>query len=163
MEIRRIRLSNGLYAIVGVADHARLARHRWFPHQGRHTVYAARNRKTSEGPGNRNILMHREILGAKRGVEVDHADGNGLNNRRRNICIATKSQNRMNMPSKLLARGLRGVSFAKHASAARPWMAKIAIKGRQTYLGYFQTPEKAAAAYDRAAKKLYRHARINGK
>jgi len=94
-------------------------------------------------------------------METDHADGNGLNNRRINIRTVTKSQNRLNMASKLLRNRRRGVSFSKHASPKRPWMAKININGRQTYLGYFSTPEKAAAAYDRAAKKLYSHARTN--
>lgn len=37
----------------------------------------------------------------------------------------------------------------------RNWQAVITIEGAQTYLGVFDTPEEASAAYEEAAKQIY--------
>ncbi len=102
--------------------------------------------------GKRTTLkMHRLIMGHPIG-EVDHRDGDGLNNRRSNLRIATRSQNECNKGvQKNNTSGFRGVSFFKPHGK---WKAQIVLNGKARHLGYFATPEEAHAAYV-AAQPLF--------
>ena len=71
-------------------DYPAVAVHSWREQNG----YAIR-REFRDGK-RQSIRMHREIIGASEGVEVDHRDGNKLDNRRKNLRVATKSQNQAN-------------------------------------------------------------------
>lgn len=148
--MRTIPLSRGYEAIVDDEDYERLSQYRWHAFVrvfgDREYVLARRS------AGNRTPLMHREILNAPDGVEVDHRNGNGLDNRRKNLRLCTRSQNMANTPNK--TRGLyRGVR--KNTNGYR-WTAKIGISGRQIVLGSaFETPELAAAAYNAAALREF--------
>lgn len=97
-------------------------------------------------------LKHREILGlpATKIPLVDHADRNGLNNRRSNLRVATRTQNNANsrLPSHN-SSGLKGVRF--HLGR---FEASISVGNRQKYLGRFKTKHEAAIAYDSAALSL---------
>lgn len=98
--------------------------------------------------------MHRVILGLEKGdkLEGDHKDGNGLNNQRRNLRVATRTENHHNRTKyKTNTSGFKGVS-----AKSNRWMAKINIGGKAKHLGYFDTPELAAAAYAKAAKKHHK-------
>jgi hypothetical protein len=89
-------------------------------------------------------------------VEVDHRDGNGLNNRRRsNLRVCSHSQNGANQKKhKNNTSGFKGVVLYKD-NRSRPWCARIKVEGRHIYLGYFATPDEAAKAYDAAAIRLH--------
>ncbi len=105
--------------------------------------------------------MHRTILGVKKGVEVDHRDGNGLNNQRRNLRRASKSQNQAAYRGacKNKSSRFRGVRWA---SRYNNWTARITVNGREMHLGCFGVEVSAAAAYNRAAKKYFgRFASLN--
>jgi hypothetical protein len=101
------------------------------------------------------VSMHREILGLGPGQpEVDHRNGNGLDNRRGNLRLATVQQNRFNC-TRLKRNGsseYRGVSWNKDA---RKWMAFIQKDRRNKWLGSFLSEVDAALAYDEAAKALF--------
>ena len=99
--------------------------------------------------------MHRVILGRELGrplqkrESVDHIDGDGLNNRRVNLRIASVTQNAQNAKlSKRNKVGLKGVSW--HQSDRRG-QASISVNGRRKFRGYFDTSEEAHAAYCAAA------------
>lgn len=104
------------------------------------------------------IYAHREIMSRMierpliRGEQVDHIDGNGLNNQRDNLRVATKTENMRNSKRrKNNTSGFKGVSKnGKHG-----YMAKIAMGKTQIYLGTFTTPEAASEAYIKAAKRLF--------
>ena len=84
---------------------------------------------------------------------VDHADGDGLNNRWTNLRSATRPENMANSGAfKNSKTGLRGASMHKSSGKYR---ATITIGGKQRFLGYFESAEKAHAAYIAAAKKQY--------
>jgi hypothetical protein len=94
--------------------------------------------------------MHRLIMGP--GPQVDHKDGNGLNNRRSdNLRFATDTQNRANQKvRKDSTTGFKGVRPHRDK-----FQARIRVKGREITLGSFATPEEAALAYNAAAKECF--------
>lgn len=89
--------------------------------------------------------------------QVDHIDGNPLNNTRSNLRIVTNQQNQMARHKAVSKTGYKGV--AKHGNG---WRAQIKFNQKQIRLGTYATPEKAAKAYNQAAIALFgNHAVIN--
>lgn len=93
-----------------------------------------------------------------KGLEVDHKNGNRLDNRLWNLRVATTAQNRFNRSrSKNNSSGFNGVCFHKGQNR---WLARI---GRpQKHIGSFRSASEAARAYNAAAKKRYgKFAKLN--
>jgi HNH endonuclease len=112
-------------------------------------------------PGKRHVFMHRYILGIKdTAVVVDHKNRDGLDNRRCNLRVGSRSQNLYN--SKLRSNnrsGYKGVSWNKWHKA---WMVKIRAENKYVFLGYFSDKVTGAKRYDAEAKKLFgKFARLN--
>ena len=84
--------------------------------------------------------------------EIDHIDGNKLNNAIKNLREATRSENQSNIykPQSINKIGLRGV--CKHRNK---FMADIKVNGKKIYLGLFDTAELAHQAYLSAKKELH--------
>jgi HNH endonuclease/AP2 domain len=83
------------------------------------------------------------------GLQIDHINGDPLDNRLVNLRPATQSQNCQNKRvSRRSKSGIKGVHFCPER---KKWCAFISIGGRQTNLGRFHTKEAAAEAYRRAA------------
>lgn len=104
--------------------------------------------------------MHRLILGLAPGQVGDHRNGNGLDNRRENLRMATYSQNNQNArPSSKKASPFKGVSIRCNRFGgrykARPWAAEIHVDGRKIGLGSFPDEVSAAKAYDVAAREHF--------
>ena len=94
-----------------------------------------------------SVLLHRLVLDAPDGVDVDHINRNTLDNRRSNLRLASRSENNANRGlQKNNSSGFRGVRLSK----GRYWIAQIKVDGRQIYLGSFPSAFDAALAYDRA-------------
>jgi len=106
--------------------------------------------------------MHKELLGYKEGFEIDHRDGDGLNNCRKNLRHATKSQNQGNAKMRSdNTSGYKGVSFEPQ-TRGKKWKAYIQHEGKRFTLGRHATAECAAMAYDAAAIRLFgEFAKIN--
>lgn len=90
--------------------------------------------------GRRVVLrMHRVVLGRDDTPEVDHINGNRLDNRRSNLRPATRVQNAQNhRPGK----SYRGTSYN---SKRKRWMASVRADGRSKNLGYYKSRDEAAA------------------
>ena len=90
---RMIPLSQGHEAVVDADDYATLSQYSWYAKWGGNQVgpYAARSKR--EGRKVRTERMHRLLMRCPRGMEVDHLNGNMLDNRRHNLEIVTKTQN----------------------------------------------------------------------
>lgn len=88
---------------------------------------------------------------------LDHINGNKVDNRIANLRQATKRQNAANVGRRVdNTSGFKGVSFIKRLKGTRnPWLATMAVNGKSTYLGYFETKEAAAEAYMKAAKEHF--------
>lgn len=104
--------------------------------------------------GGKKTLMHRLIMQAPAHLEVDHIDGNRLNNQRLNLRLCNSSQNKMNRPArKDNTSGYKGVSLHKQT---QKWSARIKIGDVYEHLGLFDTKELAALAYNNAALEHHR-------
>lgn len=84
-------------------------------------------------------------------IDIDHIDGNGLNNSIKNLRLATRSQNLMNAAMRSNNKsGYRGVS-----KQGNKWMANIRIDKKRIYLGSYECPTAARLAYLKKAKELF--------
>lgn len=148
-EYRTITLSKGKEALVDADMYEYLTRWRWCARllKRTNTYYASR---TSSG---RAFQMHREVLGVAHGDPrvVDHINGDGLDNRRSNLRIASRQDNcRNSKKPRTNTSGLKGVSFRKDN---KKWASYICIgAGKQIHLGMFESAVAAHAAYCEAAK-----------
>lgn len=87
--------------------------------------------------------------------EVDHRNRKRSDTRWANLREATRSQNRVNSHV-VAASGFRGVSRLRPTASGDPrYLAQLKVRGVRMYLGVFQTPEAAHAAYVRAAQAAY--------
>lgn len=113
-----------------------------------------------DGKRQKRIYMHRQILNPGQGLEVDHINGNKLDNRRCNLRPATHSQNGMNRGARRgTSTGLKGVCFSKQKGK---FHAVIHAGRKKNHIGFFLTAEAAKAAYDKAAiEKHGEFARLN--
>ena len=142
-------------ALVDDADYEMLTAQTWYRKQGRNTWYAT----TASDCGIGFVYMHRLILTAPPKLEVDHRDGNGLNNQRDNLRVCTRGQNARNCRGNS-ALGVKGVTL--NANRERPWSAKIGVDYKTIHLGDFPSLEEAAHAYDAAAIQYFgEFARLN--
>ncbi len=141
---RLIPLTRGRVAQVDEDDYARIRQHKWrYMTNG----YAAKEDATVDKK--ESILMHHEILWCPEGFEVDHINGDKLDNTKANLRVCTRGENQRNVPKlKNNKSGYKGVTFDRWTGR---WVAKIGHKGKHINLGRYKTPELAAKAYDRAA------------
>lgn len=101
----------------------------------------------------KNIWIHREIMGFPSGKDVDHKNHNRLDNRRENLRVCTRSQNRQNTGSKRSSSSkYLGVSWRK---AHKRWIAQIRVDGKDIFLGNFEDEKEAAKAYNKAAESYF--------
>lgn len=141
-----VRLGSGSIAFVDAVDGPLVVPHRWQELPGRHTSYAKFSKR-----GGPTILMHRLIIDAPRGVQVDHINRNGLDNRRVNLRLATPGQNNANAKIRSdNTSGYKGVCWS-HSRGKIGWYASIHLDGKQRGLGLFDDPWEAAQAYNAAA------------
>lgn len=153
---RFIALTQGKFAIVDESDYQRLARFNWFALKDKHTFYAVRNVIIDGKSGLQ--LMHRAVLGDRAGAQVDHFDGDGLNNRRHNLRACTVTQNRMNLRHTKAGKSSRWKGVYREPKYGRRqacWRSVIRCSGRTFRLGRFENEDDAARAYDSAAKALF--------
>ena len=85
--------------------------------------------------------------------EIDHINGDPLDNRPENLREATRSENEMNkLPGKRNSSGIKGVSWEKRRSK---WRAQITANGEYKYLGSFGTRDEAESAYIAASIEMH--------
>lgn len=140
-----IPLSGGSKAWIDVIDFDLVAHYYWAEHRTNGVSYA----HATSGPNN-GLALHHLILPPPLWLEIDHADRDGLNNRRSNLRFADRAQNMCNRVMPPGAVPYRGVH-----RRGRRFAAKISMRRQIFWLGYYDTAEDAARAYDKAALKYH--------
>ena len=161
--MKQIELTQGKFAIVDDEDYKYLNQWKWcFITAG----YAQRVKHISGSKKNRvleHILLHRVLMNCSKGQQVDHINGDGLDNRRENLRISTQAQNVRNKGfSKNNTSGYKGVIFIKSGTRSKRWTARLTYNYKPISLGYFDTSIEAAIAYNKAASIYFgEFARLN--
>jgi hypothetical protein len=146
VNVKEIILTRGLVALVDDADYSWLSRHKWHV-----TGQSQRPYATRKGSGGKRIFMHVEIMQPPVGMQVDHINGNQLDNRRENLRLATHQQN---MQNKGKREGTTASQYKGIHRRGRRWYAYIYHNGRRIYLGSDPSEVIAAQLYDAKAIEL---------
>lgn len=152
-----VPLSRGKFALIDEEDADRVLTHKWCavcpdPRSKVPVWYGSGKDEHAK-----NRYLHRFILSAPQGTEVDHINGDGLDCRRVNLRLATRAQNAANRETERGASGFRGV----YRDDGR-WTACVESKTKRYRMYGFKSPEDAARAYDDMARKYHgEFARLN--
>lgn len=148
-----VLLTRGQRTCVELSDWLKVARYRWSALKSTNTFYA-------QGWVDGGMqYMHSFILGSRE--RHDHKDGNGLNNLRSNLRLATSSQNGQNKRKQAgkFSSSFKGVSWSARKEM---WESYTCQSLRKIFIGYFNNEVEAAKAYDEKAKELFgEFARLN--
>lgn len=139
--MKRIKLTQGKYALVDDEDFEYLNQFKWCFDNG----YAIRG----TNPG--KIWMHRVINKTLNDLETDHINNNRLDNRKLNLRSATHKENCRNQKLHV-KKDFKGVVWFNLRSK---WKARIIVNGKEIYLGLFDNKKVAALKYNEAAKKYF--------
>jgi hypothetical protein len=154
--MREIPLTRGMVALVDDEDFEAVSRHRWHAvlKRGGRTWYAMTNVRKEDGRRT-TIEMQAVVLGKDPGGrQIDHKNGNGLDNQRGNLRYATMSEQRRNSAARMNNKtGFKGVTLSYRPTGL--YAAQLSTKEQRFTIGYFKTPEEAARAYDRKAREVY--------
>lgn len=142
MNMKKITLTKGYYALVDDEDFEYLNQWKWYCNNGGYAVREV---------GGTSQLMHRLLVVVQRNQQVDHVNHDRLDNRRVNLRICNQQQNSANMlPRK--PNKLKGAFWDKSRSL---WMSLIVVDGKPVFLGRYKTEAEAGGAYLTAATEFW--------
>lgn len=147
--MKEIKLTRGEVALVDDEDFERVKVFNWYA-QGwsRKELYAVAHSRLD---GKRILIsMHRLILDAPKGVQVDHVNSNGLDNQRKNLRLCGHRENQWNQVKRRGQSRYKGVR-----PSGGKWRAQITHNRKTISLGHFSDEKEAAKAYDIAALKHF--------
>ena len=148
--MKKIYLVNGGVCLVDNRDFYLVSCFNWHARKRGNNFYAERY---SNG---RIVYMHRFILGCETGTIVDHKNGNGLDNRRTNIRLCSRTENNRNKRIQHNNKsGFKGVVHVDNPKSHKKWKAIIKVDGRSKSLGYFYNKIDAALCYNLNAQKYF--------
>jgi len=151
--MKRIKLTQGKYALVDDEDYKQINNYKWRTHKIKNNLYATRSIYRN-GLG-KLIYMHRQILNLTNNkIQADHIDNNGLNNRRKNLRVCTNQENNRNKKkiNKKTSSKYKGVHYLKRDSK---WIASICIDNKNYNLGHYKNEKEAGLIYDYYARKHF--------
>lgn len=145
--MKRIPLGkSGKFALVDDEDYDYLSQFKWYYQNG----YAVG--RAGEPPIGKIRCqgMHRYIMQAKKGQNIDHKDRDGLNNQKSNLRFATYSQNSMNRPAQYTESGYKGVCWTSGR-----WVTQVYIRRKVIHRSRHTDLMEAVKTYDEVAKRVF--------
>ncbi len=154
----KIPLSQNKFALIDDEDLGVVSLFKWCVRKRDNILYA--HTWINLNGKDTSLKMHRLIMNAKPDKDLDHKDGDGLNNQKHNLRFCTVAQNAMNkFGNKNSSSQYKGVSWSKRN---KNWVASIQTNHKSIYLGSFKSEIEAAQAYDTKAIELFgEFAKIN--
>lgn len=139
---KEIPLTQGKVALVDDRDYPEVSKFKWCTFTPGKIYYAVRG---SPGVNGRKhlIYMHSIIIGTPKGMQTDHINGDGLDNRRENLRVVTCRENQQNLHIKKTSK-YPGIYFD---GMNRRWRVRIYVNKKRCSLGSFGNEEKAAQRY----------------
>jgi hypothetical protein len=148
--VKEIKLTKGKFAIVDDEDYDELMKYKWYAIKGSTIYFYAR--RTPFKDGQHKISMHRQILNFPDKI-IDHVNRNGLDNRKSNLRLCSKSENRINCKKhKNNTSGFRGVSWHP---LIKKWQVRIQHNNISVHIGYFSEKIQGAKSYDKKAIEFF--------
>lgn len=153
--MKQIQLTKGCVTSVDDDIFEVIGNLKWHAHHNGKTTYAIRNYVVSPGK-RRRIPLHHVVMGYPLNkFEVDHIDGNGLNNQRINLRIVSHRDNCLNKDTHREGNGRSKYPGVYKAMSKGKWFSQIHIPGNpRKYLGVFPTELEAHQAYMKAKAAL---------
>ena len=156
-------LTQGKETLVDDEDYEMLMEHKWFANKDDKSgkFYVKRKSPIDSNGKQKTICMHRVITNAPKGKQIDHINGNPLDNRKENLRTCTNQQNQMNRGKQNNNKsGYKGVRYMKKRKGMinehfKPWVAQIKHNQKDIYLGMYKTKEEAALVYNKKAIELF--------
>lgn len=147
--MKEIPLIRGKFSIVDDEDYDELMQWKWGSLRRGNTCYA---RRTTRGVlGNKQtIYMHTIVIRTPIGMDTDHINGNGLDNRRCNLRAVSRRGNMQNLHINKTSR-FPGVCWAARDGK---WRASIYVGGKKESLGDFTNEEEAHQEYLKACAAI---------
>lgn len=149
--MKTIPLTRGYFTKVDDEDYVQFASMRW--HVQINPRYPEKARAVRKNSKRETFYLSREILKAPKGKDVDHINGDTLDNQKKNLRLCHHFENQMNRGAqKNNTSGFKGVSWDNNK---QKWVAQIKVQNRHLHLGRFLKREEAAKAYNLKAKECF--------
>ncbi len=150
--MKEINLTQNKVALIDNEDYQRINQHKWYAHYQHGYWYAVRNIRNSNG---KRITqhMHRFIIDVPDGLETDHINHNGLDNRKCNLRSCTRMENQQNQRlQQKTSSCYKGIHWHKRD---KKWYARIRLNGKLIHIGLYTNEIIAALAYNIKATELF--------
>jgi hypothetical protein len=148
--VKTLTTSSGVDFIVDDEDFEIVSKHKWKCDK---TGYIRRNVWFDKKSRCEAITLHRYLLNAPEGMLVDHINGIITDNRKCNLRLASKSENRWNSKPPINNKsGYKGVSLSNETGK---WRAQITVNGKRVNLGHFDNKHDAARMYNFWARDIF--------
>ena len=149
--MREIELNLGMRAIVDAEDYEKVNKYKWLAKRsGKNSEYYARRNTHIDGK-RKTLWMSRVVMDTPGAVQVDHINGNTLDNRKSNLRFCSHTENMRNRKlQKNNKLGIKGVYCDRNK-----FKAQIGFNGKNITLGRFNVLGDADSAYRVAEEKYF--------